>query len=75
MKKYYSNKHLSIDSSESFKIIRKKKEKKINDTKNITKNFSKAIISYIMNNPDLLKSFFSNKQYDDFLNLLKNKKN
>ncbi|CAK74652.1 unnamed protein product (macronuclear) [Paramecium tetraurelia] len=74
MKKYY-NKHSHVDSSESFKIIRKKKEKKINDTKNITKNFSKAIISYIMNNPDLLKSFFSNKQYDDFLNLLKNKKN
>ncbi|CAD8161193.1 unnamed protein product [Paramecium octaurelia] len=74
MKKYY-NKHSQVDSSESFKIIRKKKEKKINDTKNITKNFSKAIISYIMNNPDLLKSFFSNKQYDDFLNLLKNKKN
>ncbi|CAD8065407.1 unnamed protein product [Paramecium primaurelia] len=73
--KKHQNKNLSIDSSESFKIIRKKKEKKINDTKNITKNFSKAIISYIMNNPDLLKSFFSDKQYDDFLNLLKNKKN
>ena len=50
-----SKKLLSNDSSESFKVIRKKKEKKINDTKNITKNFSKAIISYIINNPDLLK--------------------
>ncbi|CAK79367.1 unnamed protein product (macronuclear) [Paramecium tetraurelia] len=73
--KKHSKKLMSIDSSESFKVIRKKKEKKINDTKNITKNFSKAIISYIMNNPDLLKQFFSSKQYEDFLVLLKNKKN
>ncbi|CAD8075196.1 unnamed protein product [Paramecium sonneborni] len=73
--KKYNKKYQSNDSSESFKIIKKKKEKKINDTKNITKNYSKAIISYIINNPDLLKQFFSNKQYDDFLLLLKNKKN
>lgn len=47
------HKHTS-DSSESFRISRKKKTSKVNDTKNITKNYSKAIISYIFNNPELV---------------------
>lgn len=45
------------DSSESYRVCKKKKTHKINDTKNITKNYSKAIISYIINNSELLLKF------------------
>ncbi|CAD8147833.1 unnamed protein product [Paramecium octaurelia] len=68
------HKHTS-DSSESFRISRKKKTSKVNDTKNITKNYSKAIISYIFNNPELVQKIMSKHRYDDFINFLKNKKN
>lgn len=47
------------DSSESYRVSRKKKSHKINDTKNITKNYSKAIISYIINNKDYVIKFLS----------------
>lgn len=43
------------DSSESYKVSRKKKTSKVNDTKNITKNYSKAIISYIISNPEFVQ--------------------
>ncbi|CAD8062212.1 unnamed protein product [Paramecium sonneborni] len=68
------HKHTS-DSSESFRISRKKKTSKVNDTKNITKNYSKAIISYIFNNPELVQKMMSKQRYVDFVNFLKNKKN
>ncbi|CAD8084145.1 unnamed protein product [Paramecium primaurelia] len=63
------------ESLDSFRINRKKKGPKVNDTKNITKNFSKAIISYILNEKELIQKFMSNEQYDSFIALLKNKKN
>lgn len=40
-------------SDKSFRIKKKKKGSKVNDTKNITKNFSKAIISYIMQSKEI----------------------
>ncbi|CAD8055500.1 unnamed protein product [Paramecium primaurelia] len=67
-------KHTS-DSSESFRICRKKKISKVNDTKNITKNYSKAIISYIFNNPQVVQGLMQKYRYDDLVNFLKNKKN
>ncbi|CAK86735.1 unnamed protein product (macronuclear) [Paramecium tetraurelia] len=63
------------ESSDSYKISRKKKGSKVNDTKNITKNFSKAIISYILNNEELILGFMKKDQYDSFVQLLKTKKN
>jgi hypothetical protein len=33
--------------------MERRKSSKLNDTKNITKNFSKAIISYIVQNKDI----------------------
>ncbi|CAD8186504.1 unnamed protein product [Paramecium octaurelia] len=63
------------ESSDSFRVNRKKKGPKVNDTKNITKNFSKAIISYIINEKELIQKFMTNEQYDGFITLLKNKKN
>ncbi|CAD8111184.1 unnamed protein product [Paramecium sonneborni] len=63
------------ESSESYKIGRKKKGSKVNDTKNITKNFSKAIISYILNNEQMIQGFMKKDQYDNFVQLLKTKKN
>ncbi|CAD8099826.1 unnamed protein product [Paramecium sonneborni] len=63
------------ESSDSYKIIRKKKGSKVNDTKNITKNFSKAIISYILNNEEMIQEFIKKDQYDNFIQLLKIKKN
>lgn len=41
------------DLSDSFKVTERRKSSKLNDTKNITKNFSKAIISYIVQNKDI----------------------
>ncbi|CAD8071643.1 unnamed protein product [Paramecium sonneborni] len=67
-------KHTS-DSSESFRITKKKKISKVNDTKNITKNYSKAIISYISNNPLIVQKVMQKNRYDDLVNFLKNKKN
>jgi hypothetical protein len=49
------------ESSDSYRVIKKKKGPKVNDTKNITKNFSKAIISYILNNDTLLKRFMTSE--------------
>lgn len=46
---------ITKESSDSYRVARKKKGPKVNDTKNITKNFSKAIISYILSNDSLLK--------------------
>ncbi|CAD8071826.1 unnamed protein product [Paramecium primaurelia] len=63
------------ESSDSYKINRKKKGSKVNDTKNITKNFSKAIISYILNNEELILQFMKKDKYDNFIQLLKTKKN
>ncbi|CAD8093634.1 unnamed protein product [Paramecium sonneborni] len=63
------------ESSDSYRCQRKKKGPKVNDTKNITKNFSKAIISYILNNGELIQKFITLDQYDGFIILLKSKKN
>ncbi|CAD8152300.1 unnamed protein product [Paramecium octaurelia] len=63
------------ESSDSYRVHRKKKGPKVNDTKNITKNFSKAIISYILNDEKLIQKFITSEQQDSFINILKNKKN
>ncbi|CAK89735.1 unnamed protein product (macronuclear) [Paramecium tetraurelia] len=63
------------ESSDSYKVHRKKKGPKVNDTKNITKNFSKAIISYILNDEQLIQKFITSEQSDSFISILKNKKN
>ncbi|CAD8101067.1 unnamed protein product [Paramecium sonneborni] len=69
-------KRISVqESSDSYKVQRKQKGPKVNDTKNITKNFSKAIISYILNNEELIQKLITPDQFESFIALLKNKKN
>ncbi|CAD8181326.1 unnamed protein product [Paramecium pentaurelia] len=63
------------ESSDSYRVHRRKKGPKVNDTKNITKNFSKAIISYILNDEKLIQKFINSEQQDSFISLLKSKKN
>lgn len=64
-------------SDKSRKVRRKKKGSKVNDTKNITKNFSKAIISYIIQNKNIGLSILrqDNDKYDEFVCMLKKIKN
>ncbi|CAK83430.1 unnamed protein product (macronuclear) [Paramecium tetraurelia] len=62
-------------SDHSFSIKKKKKISKVNDTKNITKNFSKAIISYITQNKDIGLKLLDPREFEDFLQILKEKKN
>ncbi|CAD8093356.1 unnamed protein product [Paramecium sonneborni] len=62
-------------SDHSFSIKKKKKISKVNDTKNITKNFSKAIISYITQNKDIGLKLLDGREFEDFLQILKEKKN
>ncbi|CAD8082191.1 unnamed protein product [Paramecium sonneborni] len=62
-------------SDNSFQIKKKKKISKVNDTKNITKNFSKAIISYITQNKDIGLKLLDAREFEDFLQILKEKKN
>ena len=57
--------------------IRKSKPQK-NETKNIPKNYGKAIVSFIENNKEVVKkvlSKFSSMTYISFVNLLRLKKN
>lgn len=54
-------------SDHSFSIKKKKKISKVNDTKNITKNFSKAIISYITQNKDIGLKLLDSREFEDFL--------
>ncbi|CAD8058986.1 unnamed protein product [Paramecium primaurelia] len=58
-----------------FKLKSKIKKGKVNDTKNITKNFSKAIISYIIQNKDIGLKIMNCEQFEEFVTILKDKKN
>ncbi|CAK93184.1 unnamed protein product (macronuclear) [Paramecium tetraurelia] len=58
-----------------FKLKSKIKKGKVNDTKNITKNFSKAIISYIIQNKDIGLKIMNCEQFEEFVSVLKDKKN
>ncbi|CAD8163022.1 unnamed protein product [Paramecium octaurelia] len=62
-------------SDHSFSIRKSKKINKVNDTKNITKNFSKAIISYITQNKDIGLRLLDAREFEDFMSILKEKKN
>ncbi|CAD8089415.1 unnamed protein product [Paramecium sonneborni] len=61
--------------SSYFKLKSKIKKGKVNDTKNITKNFSKAIISYIIQNKDIGLKIMNYEQFEEFVTILKDKKN
>lgn len=59
----------------SFSIRKRKKSVKINDTKNITKNFSKAIISYIVQNKDIGVKILDAALFEEFIGMLRGIKN
>ncbi|CAD8088591.1 unnamed protein product [Paramecium primaurelia] len=62
-------------SDHSFLVKKSKKINKVNYTKNITKNFSKAIISYITQNKDIGLKLLDTQEFEDFMQILKEKKN